>query len=289
MALLFALRTSLSIWRGVALGLLSWAAVSAHNLVARQKGRYVDLLRQGRPRHVAVARALDPRRHRDVLALVGAPPGDERRAVVHAGASRPRSSTATSRRDRGRATGTRARSPSIVKAGLLRVGRPKDEVELALQDASAHELAVLERGLPVLATVAMIAPLLGFLGTVTGMINSFEALATVGLNNPAAVATGHLRGAHHDRRRPDDRHPDPDGLQLLRHERERARAQHGIGRERRPRGARRRAVAPDDGDGRRGCRRRPPDGARRSADAPAASASLAPSSRPPAWPTSRSC
>lgn len=79
---------------------------------------------------------------------------------------------------------------SIVKAGLLRFGRPKDEVERSLQDASAHELSVLERGLPVLATVAMIAPLLGFLGTVTGMINSFEALASVGLNNPAAVAKG---------------------------------------------------------------------------------------------------
>ena len=79
---------------------------------------------------------------------------------------------------------------SIVKAGLLRFGRPKDEVEMALQDASAHELSALERGLPILATVAMIAPLLGFLGTVTGMINSFEALASVGLNNPAAVARG---------------------------------------------------------------------------------------------------
>ena len=79
---------------------------------------------------------------------------------------------------------------SIVKAGLLRFGRPKDEVEMALQDASAHELATLERGLPILATVAMIAPLLGFLGTVTGMINSFDALASVGLNNPAAVARG---------------------------------------------------------------------------------------------------
>lgn len=79
---------------------------------------------------------------------------------------------------------------SMVKAGLLRYGRPKDEVERALEDASAHELAVLERGLPVLATIAMIAPLLGFLGTVTGMINSFEALASVGLNNPAEVAKG---------------------------------------------------------------------------------------------------
>lgn len=79
---------------------------------------------------------------------------------------------------------------SMVKAGLLRNGRPKDEIEKALEDASAHELAVLEKGLPVLATVAMIAPLLGFLGTVTGMINSFDALAKVGLSNPAAVAAG---------------------------------------------------------------------------------------------------
>lgn len=79
---------------------------------------------------------------------------------------------------------------SMVKTGLLRNGRPKDEIEKALEDASAHELAVLEKGLPVLATIAMIAPLLGFLGTVTGMINSFEALASQGLNNPAAVAQG---------------------------------------------------------------------------------------------------
>jgi biopolymer transport protein ExbB len=79
---------------------------------------------------------------------------------------------------------------SIVKAGLLRFGKVREEVERSLEDASAHELAYLERGLPTLATVAMIAPLLGFLGTVTGMINSFEALASVGLNNPAAVAKG---------------------------------------------------------------------------------------------------
>jgi biopolymer transport protein ExbB len=79
---------------------------------------------------------------------------------------------------------------SVVKAGLLRAGRPREEMEHAMEDAAAHELASLERGLPVLATVAMIAPLLGFLGTVTGMINSFEALASVGLNNPAAVAKG---------------------------------------------------------------------------------------------------
>jgi biopolymer transport protein ExbB len=79
---------------------------------------------------------------------------------------------------------------AVVRSGLVKFGRPKDEIELGLQDASAHEVALLERGLPVLATIAMVAPLLGFLGTVTGMINSFDALASVGLNNPAAVASG---------------------------------------------------------------------------------------------------
>jgi biopolymer transport protein ExbB len=77
-----------------------------------------------------------------------------------------------------------------VKAGLLRHGRSREDIERALQEASSHELAQLERGLGILATIAMIAPLLGFLGTVTGMINSFDALAAVGLNNPAAVASG---------------------------------------------------------------------------------------------------
>jgi biopolymer transport protein ExbB len=53
-----------------------------------------------------------------------------------------------------------------------------------------HEIARLERNLWVLATVANIAPLFGFLGTVTGMIAAFEALAEVGLGNPRAVASG---------------------------------------------------------------------------------------------------
>ena len=52
------------------------------------------------------------------------------------------------------------------------------------------EMGRLERWLPLLATVANVAPLLGFLGTVTGMIDSFDALAEAGLSNPALVASG---------------------------------------------------------------------------------------------------
>lgn len=77
-----------------------------------------------------------------------------------------------------------------LRAGLLRFGRPTDEIEKAIESVAQHELYKLERGLWVLATVANVAPLFGFLGTVTGMIRSFEALAEVGLGNPKAVASG---------------------------------------------------------------------------------------------------
>jgi biopolymer transport protein ExbB len=79
---------------------------------------------------------------------------------------------------------------NIMKAGLIKYGRPQEEVERTIEAASGHELARLERGLGVLATVANTAPLVGFLGTVSGMINSFDALARAGLSNPGLVAKG---------------------------------------------------------------------------------------------------
>lgn len=79
---------------------------------------------------------------------------------------------------------------SVLKAGLLKFGQPKEDVEKTIENAALFEMGRLERGLPFLATTANISPLLGFLGTVTGMINSFDALAKVGLSNPAAVAAG---------------------------------------------------------------------------------------------------
>ncbi len=79
---------------------------------------------------------------------------------------------------------------NTLKAGLLRYGKSHDDIEKAMQSVALHEVARLERGLWILATVAQIAPLFGFLGTVTGMISSFDALAEVGLGNPKAVAAG---------------------------------------------------------------------------------------------------
>jgi biopolymer transport protein ExbB len=79
---------------------------------------------------------------------------------------------------------------SIMKAGLLKYGQPKDEVEKTVENAALYEMGRLERGLVVLATVANVAPLLGFLGTVTGMIKSFDALQEAGLSDPGLVAGG---------------------------------------------------------------------------------------------------
>jgi biopolymer transport protein ExbB len=79
---------------------------------------------------------------------------------------------------------------SIMKAGLLKYGQPKEDVEKTIENAALYEMSRLERGLVVLATTANVAPLLGFLGTVTGMIKSFEALAEAGLSNPGLVAAG---------------------------------------------------------------------------------------------------
>jgi biopolymer transport protein ExbB len=86
--------------------------------------------------------------------------------------------------------GYRGPIASILKAALLRSSRGREEIEKALQFSGGLELSRLERGLVVLVTISSIAPLLGFLGTVTGMINSFEAMADQGLNNPTLVARG---------------------------------------------------------------------------------------------------
>lgn len=79
---------------------------------------------------------------------------------------------------------------TTLKSGLLRFGKSHEEIEKAMESVALHEVSKLEKGLWILATVANIAPLFGFLGTVTGMISSFSALAEVGLGNPQAVASG---------------------------------------------------------------------------------------------------
>ncbi len=82
---------------------------------------------------------------------------------------------------------------AILYAGLRRVRERTAStagVEKAVQTTGAIELGFLERGLVVLATVANVAPLLGFLGTVAGMISAFGAIAQAGQVDAALVAGG---------------------------------------------------------------------------------------------------
>ena len=79
---------------------------------------------------------------------------------------------------------------AILHAGLKRAERGTDAVERAIETAGTIETSFLERGLIWLATLATIAPLLGFLGTVSGMIRAFNAIAEAEQVNAKLVASG---------------------------------------------------------------------------------------------------
>ncbi|MBN1526042.1 MAG: MotA/TolQ/ExbB proton channel family protein [Candidatus Omnitrophica bacterium] len=81
----------------------------------------------------------------------------------------------------------------IVKAGILVHDRSKPEIKEAVEEAAQLEIPRLEKHLPVLATIAHIAPLLGLLGTVTGMIKAFQVIQQKALMM-APVNPGDLSG-----------------------------------------------------------------------------------------------
>ncbi len=79
---------------------------------------------------------------------------------------------------------------AVFAAGLRRLGRPRSEIKEVLEEVGRHEAASLERFVGVIGTVAAIAPLLGLLGTVTGMIRVFQDVTSQGVGNPADLASG---------------------------------------------------------------------------------------------------
>ncbi len=87
-------------------------------------------------------------------------------------------------------TNTRGPIASILHAGLLRVNRGIDYVEKAITDAGSIEMAFLEKGLIWLSTIATVAPMLGFTGTVRGMINAFDRIKEANDISPSIVAGG---------------------------------------------------------------------------------------------------
>jgi biopolymer transport protein ExbB len=85
---------------------------------------------------------------------------------------------------------TRGPVSAILRAGLLRRDKGLTDVEKAIESAGSIEMAHLEQGLVVLASVSSIAPMLGFLGTVSGMIRAFGEIAAAKNVDASLVAGG---------------------------------------------------------------------------------------------------
>ena len=68
----------------------------------------------------------------------------------------------------------------MIEKGLQRIGRPLNDVNTAIENVGKQEVAKLEKGLALLATIAGGAPMIGFFGTVTGMVQSFSSMAAAG-------------------------------------------------------------------------------------------------------------
>ena len=75
-------------------------------------------------------------------------------------------------------------SPSarMIEKGIKRLGRPLQDISTAIENAGKMEISKLEKSFPTLATITGAEPMLGFLGTVIGMVKSFYAMAQAGNN-----------------------------------------------------------------------------------------------------------
>jgi len=75
-------------------------------------------------------------------------------------------------------------SPSarMVEKGITRLGRPLQDISTAIENVGKLEISKLEKGFPTLATITGAEPMLGFLGTVIGMVQSFYAMSQAGNN-----------------------------------------------------------------------------------------------------------
>lgn len=71
-------------------------------------------------------------------------------------------------------------SARMIAKGLTRLGRPMSDIMVAIENTGNVEIGRLEKGLPIIATIAAGAPMIGFLGTVTGMVRAFFDMANAG-------------------------------------------------------------------------------------------------------------
>lgn len=83
-------------------------------------------------------------------------------------------------------------SPSarMVEKGISRLGRPLHDISTAIENVGKLEISKIERGFPTLATIAGAEPMLGFLGTVIGMVQSFYNMEQAGNNIDVSMMSG---------------------------------------------------------------------------------------------------
>ena len=87
---------------------------------------------------------------------------------------------------------TNTPSARMVEKGITRIGRPMQDVQVAVENVGNLEVGKLEKGLVIMATIAAGAPMLGFLGTVLGMVQTFFNMANSsgGIIEMSALSTG---------------------------------------------------------------------------------------------------
>lgn len=78
----------------------------------------------------------------------------------------------------------------MIEKGISRLGRPLGDIQTSIENVGSHEISNLEKGLPILATVAGGAPMIGFLGTVIGMIDAFYRMSMAGNNINVSELSG---------------------------------------------------------------------------------------------------
>jgi biopolymer transport protein ExbB len=78
----------------------------------------------------------------------------------------------------------------MIEKGISRLGRPMNDILVAIENVGNIEVAKLEKGFTWVATAAAAAPMLGFLGTVTGMVRAFFDMANAGANVDIALLSG---------------------------------------------------------------------------------------------------
>lgn len=78
----------------------------------------------------------------------------------------------------------------MIEKGITRMGRPVADIQAAIENVGNLEVAKLENGLPIVATISGGAPMIGFLGTVTGMVQAFWEMANAGNNIDITLLAG---------------------------------------------------------------------------------------------------